>query len=54
MTDIDQWNSIESRNKLLLIWANDFQQEVPRPFSGEKNSLSTDDSGTTEWLPAKV
>ena len=39
MTDIDQWNSIESRNKLLLIWANDFQQEVPRPFSEWKDSL---------------
>ena len=33
---------------------NGFLSRVPRPFSGEKNSLSTDDSGTTEWLPAKV
>ena len=39
MTDVDQWNSIESRNELLLIWSNDFQQEVPRPFSKWKDSL---------------
>ena len=39
MTDIDQWNSIESRNELLLIWSIDFQQEVPRPFSKWKDSF---------------
>ena len=39
MTDKDQWNSIESRNELLLIWSIDFQQEVPRPFSKWKDSF---------------
>ena len=33
---------------------NGFLSRMPRPFSGEKNSLSTNDDGTTESSHTKA
>ena len=35
---VDQWNE-QSRNKFIGLWSTNFQQRVPKPFNGEKNSL---------------